>query len=240
MAFDMLSALTSRPEPGGVNQMGQWHEQKKLVLEAAQKILEKGLVVGTAGNISLRLPLQGKRQLLAITPSARHYDSLGLDDIPIVDFNGQTVEGNLRPSMETMLHIGIYRARENVNAVIHTHSVYASAVAVAGLDIPPLLDDQVAFLGGAIKLAEYALSGSPEQVASVTAALGDRSAVLLPNHGVIGTGRTVRHAFTACELVEKTARIFLLALSTGTVNHLPAAAIAAGKALYDRLQNESE
>lgn len=220
--------------------MGQWREEKKVVLAAAQKMLEKGLVVGTAGNISLRLPPQGKRRLLAITPSARHYDLLRLDDIPIVDFNGRTVAGGLRPSMETRLHIGIYRARKNVNAVIHTHSVYASAVAVAGLDIPPLLDDQVVFLGGAIKLAGYAPSGSPEQVAGVTAALGDRSAVLLANHGVIGTGRTMRDAFTACEMVEKTAMIFLLALSAGKVNHLPTAAIVAEKALYDKLQNESE
>ncbi|MCK4274750.1 MAG: class II aldolase/adducin family protein [Dehalococcoidales bacterium] len=220
--------------------MGQWRQEKKIVLEAAQKMLEKGLVVGTAGNISLRLPPEGERQLLAITPSARHYDLLGADDIQIVDFNGQTVEGNLPPSMETMLHIGIYRARKNVNAVIHTHSVFASAVSVTGRDIPPILDDQIAFLGGGIKLARHTLSGSREQVANVVAALGDRNAVLLPNHGAIGTGRTMRDAFTACELIEKTARIYLLALSTGTVNHLPAKAIEVEKALYDRLQKESD
>jgi L-fuculose-phosphate aldolase len=220
--------------------MGQWHEEKKVVLEAAQKMLEKGLVVGTAGNISLRLPPQGKRQLLAITPSAQYYDLLGADDIQVVDFNGQTVEGSLRPSTETMLHIGIYRARKNVNAIIHTHSVFASAVAVAGLNIPPILDDQVAFLGGSIKLARYAISGSPELAASVTTALEDRNAVLLSNHGAVGTGRTMRDAFTACELLEKTARIYLLALSTGTVNQLPPEAIEAYKALYHRLQNESK
>jgi len=220
--------------------MGQWRQEKKIVLEAAQKMLGKGLVVGTAGNISLRLPPEGERQLLAITPSARHYDLLGVDDIQIVDFDGQAVEGSLRPSMETMLHIGIYRARKNVNAVIHTHSVFASGVAVAGRDIPPILDDQVVFLGGGIKLAQHALSGSREQVVNVVAALGDRNAVLLPNHGAIGTGRTMRDAFTACELIEKTARIYLLALSAGTVNLLPTEALEAEKALYDRLQNESE
>lgn len=218
--------------------MGRWLEEKKIVLEAAQKMPGKGLVVGTSGNVSLRLSPKGENQLLAITPSARHYDSLAVDDIQIVDFNGQTVEGSLRPSTETMLHIGIYRARKNVNAVIHTHSVFASAVSVAGLDIPPILEDQIAFLGGAIKLAKYAITGRPELVASVITALGDRNAALLPNHGVIGTGRTMDDAFTACELIEKTARIYLLALSAGTVNHLPAEAIEAMKALYDRLQNE--
>lgn len=220
--------------------MGQWREEKKIVLEAAQQMLQKGLVVGTAGNISLRLPPEGERELLAITPSAKPYDSLIVDDIQIVDFDGQTIEGNLRPSMETMLHVGIYQARKNVNAVIHTHPVFASAVSVTGRDIPPILDDQIAFLGGGIKLARHALSGSREQVVNVVAALGDRSAVLLPNHGAISTGRSVRDAFTACELTEKTARIYLLALSAGTVNHLPAEAIEVEKALYDRLQNESE
>ena len=220
--------------------MGQWREEKKIVLEAAQEMLGKGLVVGTAGNVSLRLPIEGERQLLAITPSAQRYNLLGVDDIQVVDFNGQTIEGSLRSSMETMLHIGIYIARKNVNAVIHTHSVFASAVSVAGRDIPPILDDQVAFLGVGMELARHALSGSREQVINVVAALGDRNAVLLGNHGAIGTGRTMRDAFTACELIEKTARIYLLALSAGTVNHLPVEAIEAEKALYDILQNKEK
>ena len=215
--------------------MSPWQAEKKTVLEAAQKMSARGLVVGTSGNISLRL--SNKRQLLAITPSSRHYNLLGVDDIQIVDFNGRNVEGNLRPSMETMLHIGIYRSRKNINAIIHTHSVYASAAAVAGREIPPILDDQVAFLGGEIKLARHALSGSPEQVTAVIEALGDRSAVLLANHGAVGTGRTMRDAFTAAELIEKTAKIYLLALSAGKVNQLPPEAIKAAKAIYDKLQN---
>jgi L-fuculose-phosphate aldolase len=220
--------------------MSQWREARKTVLEAARKISKKGLVVGTSGNISLRLSPEGERQLLAITPTSRRYDSLKVDDIQIVDFDGQKVAGNLQPSIETPLHIGIYRARKNVNAVIHTHSVFASAAAVAGLDIPPILDDQMAFLGGEIKLAGHALSGTPEQVANVIAALGDRSAVLLPNHGAVGTGLTMRDAFTACELIEKTARIYLLALAAGKVNQLPVKAQQIEKALYDKLQNQSE
>lgn len=220
--------------------MNQWREEKKMVLEAAQKMLEKGLVVGTAGNISLRLPPEGGRQLLAITPSSRYYDSLSVDDIQVIDFKAKTVEGDLPPSVETMLHIGIYQARKNINAVIHTHSVFASAISVAGLDIPAILDDQVAFLGGEIKLAKHALAGSQEQVANVLSALEDRSAVLLPNHGAVGTGRSVRNAFTASELIEKTAKIYWLALATGKVNHLPAEVLEAEKALYNRLQSGSD
>ena len=121
--------------------MSKWQEEKKIVLEAAQKMLEKGLVVGTAGNVSLRLPSEGGRELLAITPSSRYYDVLSVDDIQIIDFEAKPVEGNLPPSAETMLHTGIYQARKNINAIIHTHSVFASAIAVAGLDIPAILDE---------------------------------------------------------------------------------------------------
>jgi L-ribulose-5-phosphate 4-epimerase len=217
--------------------LSKWQKEKTLVLETAQKMLDKGLVTGTAGNVSLRLPPEEGRQLLAITPSSRYYDSLGVNDIQIIDFEAQTIEGNLPPSIETALHIGIYQARKNVNAVIHTHSVFASAIAVAGLDVPAILDDQVAFLGGEIKLARHALAGSQEQVMNVVAALEDRSAVLIPNHGAVGTGRTIRQAFTACELIEKTARIYLLAMSTGKVNLMPAEALEVEKSLYDRLQN---
>ncbi|OGO45670.1 MAG: hypothetical protein A2Z05_06325 [Chloroflexi bacterium RBG_16_60_22] len=201
-------------------------------------MLAAGLVVGTAGNVSLRLAPEDARPLLAITPSARPYGSLGVDDIQIMDFDADTVEGSLPPSMETKLHIGIYRARKNVGAIMHTHSVCASAVSVAGLDIPAILDDQVAFLGGEIKLAGYALSGTREQITEVLAALGDRSAVLLANHGAVGTGRTMEDAFTAAGLIEKTARIYLLALAAGKVNRLPEAAVAAERELYRRLQGE--
>ena len=220
--------------------MSRWLAEKKMVLEAAQKMLAEGLVVGTAGNVSLRLPPEKERELLAITPSARPYDLLTVDDIQIVDFQAKPIEGDLSPSLETVLHIGIYQVRENINAVIHTHSVFASAISVAGRDIPAILDDQVVFLGGEIKLAKHAPSGSQKQVDNVLAALEDRSAVLLPNHGAVGIGRTMRDAFTACELIEKTAKIYLLALCTGKVNLLPAEALEAEKALYNRLQSNGQ
>jgi L-ribulose-5-phosphate 4-epimerase len=216
--------------------MSDWLDEKKQVLEAARKMAEKGLVVGTAGNVSLRLPPEGNRELLAITPSSLYHDMLSADDIQIIDFQGQTVLGNLTPSMETGLHIGIYQARQNVNAIIHTHSVYASAVAVTGQDIPPILEDQVAFLGGEIKLARHAPSGSHELINHTLSALENRSAVLLPNHGAVCTGKTLRDAFTASELVEKTAKIFLLAKLAGEVKQLPPETIAALMEFYIRSQ----
>lgn len=220
--------------------MSKWLEEKRQVLEAAQKMLQQGLVVGTSGNVSLRLLPKEGRELLAITPSSRYYDLLTIDDIQVIDFEAEPVEGDLPPSVETMLHIGIYQARKNIKAVIHSHSVFASAISVAGLDIPTIMDDQAIFIGGEIKLAKTAPSGSEELVANTIAALEDRNAVLLPNHGAVAVGRTMREAFTMCQLLEKTAKIYYLALSLGKVNLLPAELVEAAKAYFTMLQSGSQ
>ena len=145
--------------------MSKWYAEKKAVLEAAQRMSEKGFVVGTAGNISIRIREPGGRELMAITPTSRYYDTIGVDDIAVVDFDGQRVEGELSPSVETMMHIGVYKARKKVNAVVHSHPVLSSALAVAGMEIPPIVDDQVIYLGGGIRVAEYALPGSEDPCA---------------------------------------------------------------------------
>jgi L-fuculose-phosphate aldolase len=215
--------------------LNNWLLEKKQVLETACKLEAKGLVIGTAGNISLRLPSPDGRGLLAITPTSRYYDLLTPEDIPIVDFNAEIVEGQLRPSSETLLHISIYRLRKDVNAVIHNHSTYASAMAVSYFEIPPVLDEQVAILGGEIKLAQYASSGSSELAENVAQVLEDRNAALLMNHGVVGVGRDLREAFTVCELVEKTALVYYLSLTMGKVNLLSEEAVQSGKSLFRKV-----
>ena len=216
--------------------MGRWQREKEQVQAAARRMAERGLVTGTSGNVSLRIEAKGKTELLAITPSGIPHETMKPDDIVIVSFEGGTVEGTLKPSTETSLHIGVYRARRNVNAVFHTHSPHASALAVAGRSLPPVTEEQVVYLGGEVRCAPYALSGSDELAAAAIEALGDRSAVLLRNHGVIGTGRDLTAAFSACELLEATARVYLLALGAGEAEPLPETAVAHWKAQYDRLQ----
>jgi L-fuculose-phosphate aldolase len=214
-----------------------WLKEKKEVLAAAREMREKGLVTGTAGNVSQRLEPQGNQPLLAITPSSRDYNSLSPDDIQILDFDTQKVEGDLSPSVETALHIGIYRARPDVNAVIHTHSVYATAAAVSGLAIPPILEEQVIYLGGEIRCAVYAPSGTPELAKNAVTTLGDCNAVLLANHGAVGIGKNMTDAFRAAELLEKTVQIYLYALATGNVATLSVETQAAARILYDRYRN---
>ena len=202
-----------------------WNTEKKAVIEAAQQLAQSGLVVGTSGNVSMRLKERDGHEMLAITPSGRYYDLLQVDDIVIVGFDGERIEGELNASIETMMHIEIYRARKKVNAIIHTHPVFSSAISVAGLDIPPILDDQVVYIGGEIKVAEYAIPGSPELAKNVVSALGPKNAVILANHGALSVGSDMREAFTNCERLENTAKIYIYALSAGKINLLPAAAL---------------
>jgi L-fuculose-phosphate aldolase len=209
-----------------------WEVQKMEVLETARRIDQRGLVVGTSGNVSQRFREPDGRELVAITPSGRHYDTMRVEDIVLVDMDGQRVEGELAPSIETMLHVGIYKARKTICAVVHTHAVFGGVIAVTGSEIPPLLDDQVAFLGGEIKVAGYALPGSLELARNAVAALGSRNAVVLANHGTVTVGRNLREAFNNCELLEKTARVYVLARTLGSMTQLPADAAEVEKALF--------
>ncbi|TEU04893.1 MAG: class II aldolase/adducin family protein [Dehalococcoidia bacterium] len=222
------------------NGMSKWNSEKKAVLEAAQQMANMGLVVGTSGNVSMRLGEHSGRELLAITPNARYYDTLDVDDIVVADFEGENVEGELAISIERMLHIGIYKARKKVNAIIHTHPVFGSAISVSTLEIPAFLDDQVTYIGGEIKVAEYALPGTQDLVDNVISALGPRNAVLLANHGAVSVGRDMREAFTICELAEKTAKIYVCALSLGRINPLPAEAAKVEKAFFNFIHGDSQ
>jgi L-fuculose-phosphate aldolase len=215
-----------------------WIAEKKIVLEAAQRMSEKGFVVGTAGNVSMRVKTPAGRELMLITPTSRYYDTISVDDIVVVDLEGERVEGELTPSVETMLHIGVYKTRKKVNAVIHCHPIFSSAIAVAGLEIPPIVDDQVTYLGGGIKVAEYALSGSEDMAKNALAALGPRNAVLLANHGALCAGKDMRDAFTNCEMLEKTARIYICVLSIGKLTALPAEALEVQMAFFDYVHGE--
>ena len=219
--------------------MAMWDSEKKEVLEVAQEMDRRGLVEGTSGNVSMRLEDPGGRGLVAITPNNRHYDSMKMDDIQVVDFEGQHIEGELTTSVETMLHIGIYKARKKVNAIVHTHPVFGSVLAVARQEIPPILDDQVTYLGGEIGVAAYALPGSEELASSVVSALGPKNAVLLENHGALTVGRDMREAFVNCKVLEKTARIYIYALSLGKVNPLPKEAFELEQAYFNYLYGES-
>ena len=211
----------------------QWANEKRAVVEAAQEIARLGLVVWNSGNVSVRLAhVDGARDLIAITPLGKPYDTLLADDVVVVDFDVEQVEGELTPSSETLMHTSIYRARPDVGAAIHTHSVFCSVAAVAGMEIPPIIDEMMIAVGGPVKVSHYAFPGTQELADSVCAALGDRNAALIRNHGAVGVGRDLREALNVCALLERTAQVFIYASMLGKVHPLPADAVETELAIY--------
>jgi L-fuculose-phosphate aldolase len=206
----------------------EWETERRSVLLVALRLLERGLTVGTSGNVSRRVG----DELVAITPSRRYCEDLTPDDIVVVDFEGEPVAGDGIPSVELMLHVGVYQARDDVGAVIHCHPPYASAAAVLGQPIPPILEEQMIFLGGPIEVAPHAMSGSDELVSYGVAALGDRNACLLANHGALIVGRDLRAATYAADYLEKLALAYLCATAAGRLNVLPPDVVETERAFF--------
>ena len=209
-----------------------WEEEKEQVLEACRRIVAAGLVAGASGNVSRRVEGPDGVPLVAITASQVPYHRLTARDIVVIDFEGDPVEGEGVPSSETLAHLAVYRARPDAGAVIHTHSIYASALAVASQEIPPLIEEQVVILGGSVPVAEYAIAGSQELADKARAALGEGNAVLLHNHGVLGVGADLEEAAIACELVERLAQIYVMALGLGGVTPLPEDVVEVHKKIF--------
>ena len=210
-----------------------WETEKSAMARAAREMADLGLVAGSSGNVSMRLRTPNdSRDLLAITPTGKPYTTLESGDIAVVDFDVEPVEGDLAPSSETLLHVAIYSGRADVNAVIHTHSVFCSVAAVAGLEIPPLIDEMMISVGGPVGISRYAFPGSQELADNVRDALGERNAALVRNHGAVGVGRNLREAIDICALVERIAEVFVHASVLGRVNTLPEDVVEAELAIY--------
>ena len=216
-----------------------WAKERTQVLDAAKAVYREGLVVATSGNVSVRLHDQAGRDLMAVTASSVAYQEMALDDVVVVDFEGDPVLGDAIPSTETLMHSAIYQARPDVSAVVHTHSVYASALAVAGVPVPALIDEMVVHLGGSIQVAEYAFPGTEELAEHVVSALGERNAVLLRNHGLVGVGGSVAEALRVCQLAERMAHIYLLTTLLGAGDPLPDEIVDAELELF-RMRQQSK
>jgi L-fuculose-phosphate aldolase len=192
------------------------------IVEACHRLEAGGLVAGSSGNVSVRLPATDDRQIFAITPSGVPYRVLRPEQIVVIDAKGELVEGEGRPSTEKLAHLTAYRARSDVNACIHTHSIYAGALALAGLELPTVIDEQVVALGGVVRVADYGIPATQELADKAIEALGLRQAVLLRNHGALGVGRDLDEALAVVEMLERSSRIYYLARLVGEVQSLPA------------------
>lgn len=183
-------------------------DAKQQVLKTCQSMQSAELVIGSSGNASYRL--EGTDHV-AITPSSVDYSCMNADDVLIINMDGDVIEGDRNPSIEHPLHLAIYKARPDVNAIVHTHCIYGSALAVLREPLPPIVDEFVIRLGGQVEVAKYGMPGSEELAKNVVEALGPRNAVFLANHGALSCGPTLEIALHNSLLLERVAHIYLLA-----------------------------
>jgi L-fuculose-phosphate aldolase len=207
--------------------LGTKNEAKQQVLKTCQSMQSAELVIGSSGNASYRL--EGTDHV-AITPSSVDYSCMNADDVLIINMDGEVIEGERNPSIEHPLHLAIYKARPDVNAIVHTHCIYASAMAVLREPLPPIVDEFVIRLGGQVEVAEYGMPGSEELAKNVVKALGPRNA------GALSCGPTLEIAFHNSLLLERVAHIYLLAsAATGgkkKLSTIPADAIETQEQMF--------
>lgn len=186
---------------------------RSLLVEYGVKLLQRGLTRGTGGNLSIFDRAAG---LIAMTPSGVDYLETTPEDIVLMTIHGDVVEKKegRQPTSEWELHLAIYQARPDVSAVVHTHSLYATAIACTGRGIEPV-HYLAAVGGGTIRCAPYATYGTPELAARCVQTLGNDYAVLLGNHGVVTAAGDLPDAFSKAEHIEYVAQLQCISQSLG-------------------------
>jgi len=189
------------------------------VLAAAKDMLHKGLTEGTAGNISARQ----EDGTFVITPSSVDYDQMELDDLVVIGADGKAISAKdgRSASSEKLLHLACYAAYEDVGSVIHSHPVHATMFAVAHQNIPACIDEFSIYVGGDVRVTEYAASGTAGVGENAVVALKDRGAALIANHGLVAVGPGPDKALHITALVERNAQIILGARQLGALHELP-------------------
>ncbi|MEG2769654.1 MAG: class II aldolase/adducin family protein [Oscillospiraceae bacterium] len=186
---------------------------KKLIVDSGLRMLDGGYTVGTWGNISV---CDRENGVVYLTPSGMDYADITEDDVVAVDLKCNVVEGHRKPTIETGLHVAVYNARADVNAIVHTHPIYSTVFSCCGEDIPMVIDEAAQILGDVCRTAEYALPGSPELADNCIKALGDKAnTCLLKSHGAVCVGDNMETAFKVCKVLEVTAQIYQMIRAMG-------------------------
>ncbi len=178
------------------------------VVRTCRELAAAGLVVGTSGNVSVRAG-----ELIAVSPSGLDYADLTAGLVGVHRLDGNPVEAPLRPTSEMPLHLAVYAAT-GAGAIVHTHPVAATALSTLTAELPAI-HYQVAMFGGPVPVAPYATYGSEQLARNVAAALSDRTACLMANHGALTTGADLRSALTGTRYLEWLCEVYLRALAAG-------------------------
>lgn len=181
-------------------------EARVKVCESGKRLLQEGLVARTWGNVSVRV----SDKEMIITPSGRPYTELTPADMVLVNFYTLAFEGSIKPSSELKLHCEVYKNRPHIEAVIHTHQMYASIIAAAQKDVAVLDPAHQAILGAkVIKAAPYALPNSKKITFGTEKAIESANAALMANHGCVCIGRNLEDVFSVCKTLEEACALYI-------------------------------
>jgi L-fuculose-phosphate aldolase len=181
---------------------------REQVAAACARLADEGLVVGTSGNVSMRID-----EHVVVTPTGGVFGSMGAEDMAVVDRSGHLVEGPLSPTSELGLHLLLYD-RFDSGAVVHTHAPYATALSCVVDEVPAVHYSMLMF-GGSLKVAPYATFGTDELARYVEQALEGRTACLMQNHGHVGYGHDLDYAVEASLMVEWACTVYWRARALG-------------------------
>ena len=192
-------------------------KEREQVAQYCKKLDASGLTVGTSGNISI---YNREKELMAISPSSMDYAAMEPEDVVLLNLDAKIVDGVRRPSSEFGMHLICYKHRQDIGAVVHTHSCHATTLAVMGWDLPAV-HYNIAYSGGAtIPCAPYCLFGTQELAETALKYLEGRYACLLANHGALAAGSNISHAYALAEQLEFCAGIYLKAKTLSSPNIL--------------------
>ncbi len=187
---------------------------KQHLVDMAKKAYADKMFAATSGNLSIYDRETGR---MYITPGSYPYEIMTAEDVMVIDLDGNILEGPHKPSSEWRMHTAVYRNDERVNAIVHTHSPYATAFAINNMKIPVVLYEIVFFLGGDIPVAEGAIPGTDAVGENCVKVLKDRYGCLMGNHGALAIGDTLERAYTRAVYIEDAAKAYSIALSHGPV-----------------------
>lgn len=199
------------------------------IAAACHRLARAGLVVGTAGNVSVR-----RGDVVALTATGVTLADATPDDVTVVDLSGAVVAGRLRPTSEAGLHLGIHRTFGD-GAIVHTHAPASTAFACV-FDELPVIHYQLLDVGGAVPVVPFVPFGTPELATAVARAMTDRNAVLMANHGAVTRGATLAEALERTFLVEWACTLYSTASTLGTPKTLTDAQQQAVREVIDRLR----
>ncbi len=203
---------------------------REQVFETAQRMVIDNLAYGAQGNISA---VDRERSLVVITPTAIPYAKMTVEDIVVLDLEGNLVEARWMPTSETPMHLIFYQKRSDVGAVVHTHAPYATVFSVLHEPIPVLLTEAATCLGAPVPVAPYRRPGTPELAQTVLDTMGKGVAVILAQHGLLTVGADLGQAYDTAMAAETSAHLMIMTQSMdATVHALPEGEVAFMRNLY--------